>query len=401
MNLVPLEEVLLSLESGVRPKGGVSADSGEIPSIGGEHLTADGGFDFSNIKRIPESFFEHMTSGRIAPQDILVVKDGATTGKTSFVHKDFPYKRAAVNEHVFCVRVDPERALPMYVYHFLISPDGQKAMQLDFRGATVGGISREFSRKTRVPLPPVPEQRRIAAILDRADGLRAKRRAACQQLDNLSEAVFFALCGSDSHHWTEKTVKSLAARRPNAIRTGPFGSQLLHSEFVEEGVAVLGIDNAVQNRFVWGRSRFISEHKYRQLQRYTVTPGDVLITIMGTCGRCAVVPDDVGRAINTKHLCCITLDQSLCLPSYLHACFLLDPLVRRQLGVRERGAVMPGLNMELIKQLRVAIPPLAVQRKHERVQNAVSGLRTRHEESSGQSDKLFASLQQRAFSGAL
>ena len=107
----PLELILLSLESGARPKGGVTADSGEIPSIGGEHVDDAGGFYFTKIKRIPRSFFEGMRVGRIASLDILVVKDGATTGKTSLVREDFPYKEAAVNEHVSlpCASILDER----------------------------------------------------------------------------------------------------------------------------------------------------------------------------------------------------------------------------------------------------------------------------------------------------
>ena len=207
--------------------------------------------------------------------------------------------------------------------------------------------------------------------------------------------------GSQSEDWPQEKIENLASDKPNAIRTGPFGSQLLHSEFVDEGIAVLGIDNVVQNFFSWTARRFITKEKYEALKRYRVFPDDVLITIMGTCGRCAIVPDDIPESINTKHLCCITLDRKRCLPVYLHACFLNHPKILRQLGISERGAVMPGLNMQIIKNLSVPLPPISLQQQFAAIVHSFERSKRQWQAGECQADQLFRSLQQRAFSGQL
>ena len=295
-----------------------------------------------------------------------------------------------------------ERLHPEYLRHVLVgNPFHAQFM------STVSGVGGSLLRarpahvaKINVPLPPLPEQRRIAEVLDRAEALRAKRRAALAQLDTLTQSIFLDLFG-DPQGWPMLTVADVAHSNDGSIRTGPFGSQLLHSEFVEAGIAVLGIDNAVANEFRWDQRRFISEAKYRELKRYTVKPGDVLITIMGTCGRCAVVPDDIPVAINTKHLCCITLDRSKCVPAFLHAYFLLHPIARKYLDQTSKGAIMSGLNMGLIKAMPIPSAPVKLQHEFARRIAAVDKLKSAHRASLGKLDALFASLQHRAFRGEL
>lgn len=257
------------------------------------------------------------------------------------------------------------------------------------------------AERLRVLLPPLEEQRRIAAVLDAVDALRAKRRQALAKLDTLTQAIFIEATAPENRvGWDTASIESLASSSKSSIRTGPFGSQLLHEEFTNEGVAVLGIDNAVQNTFRWAERRYVSPEKYEQLQRFTVLPGDVLVTIMGTCGRVAIVPDDVPLAINTKHLCCITLNRKRCLPEWLWACVRFHPHVLRQLGATH-GAVMPGLNMGRIKQAEVPVPSIKVQQRFVERKNEADRHMAVSRVDEAQLDALFASLQQRAFRGEL
>lgn len=267
-------------------------------------------------------------------------------------------------------------------------------------GSTRAKLTKGAASKIEIPVPPLAEQKRIAAILDKADAIRRKLQQSLRLSDDFLRSVFLDMFGDpEGQSWESTTVEELASAKKGSIRTGPFGSQLLHSEFVNGGVAVLGIDNAVRNKFAWGQPRFITEEKYEDLKRYTVHPGDVLITIMGTCGRCAIVPQDIPKAINTKHLCCITLDPKKCLPEFLHSYFLLHPMAKSYLGQSAKGAIMDGLNGGLIKSLPVPIVPITLQRKYAQLVKNRTKLVDRLTTQSAESEALFSSLQQRAFRG--
>ncbi|MEO8197833.1 MAG: restriction endonuclease subunit S [Thermoanaerobaculia bacterium] len=287
-----------------------------------------------------------------------------------------------------------------YLSHFLLLPESVAWANSRATGANLPRLSPRILAGMQLPLPPLPEQRRIAEVLDRAEALRTKRRAALGELDTLTQSIFIEMFGDASRvQWPLMTIAGIAAASPGAIRTGPFGSQLLHSEFVDQGIAVLGIDNVVQNRFQWSERRFITESKYQELKRYTVRPGDVLITIMGTCGRCAVVPEEIPLSVNTKHLCCVTLDQKKCLPLFLQSYFLHHPIARDYLSRKVKGAIMEGLNMGVIREMPVPLAPLKLQREYARRLAAIGSLHGSADSALAGLDALFASLQHRAFRG--
>jgi len=333
MNSVPFYE---ALEDCSRLAGKVPQASclpnGEIPVIG-------------QGKRPVEGFTNDY--GLLFSGDLPVILFGNHTATFKFI--DHPFARGADGTKLF--RPRDQRLNAKYAWHFL------QTVRLPQTG---------YDRKTKylegieIPLPPLEEQRRIAAILDKASRI-AELCGTALKLSHAADKSLFLHFFADLPEESDLLLEELADKRSNAIRTGPFGSQLLHGEFTDSGVAVLGIDNAVNNSFEWSKRRFISHEKYEQLKRYTVCPGDLLITIMGTCGRAAVVPDDIPQAINTKHLCAISVDRSVVLPEYLHSYILFHPSASRYLSQRTKGAIMEGLNMTIIKELPVAVPPVSHQ----------------------------------------
>ena len=225
-------------------------------------------------------------------------------------------------------------------------------------------------KTAKVPLPPLDEQRRIAHILNRAARIERLRTQANDCLREFISALFIKMFGDQkarSQDWPIVTIEQLLASSRGSIRTGPFGSQLKHSEFTDQGVPVLGIDNVVANQFLWTKPRHIPPEKYANFSRYRVFPGDVIITIMGTTGRVCVAPDDLPECMSTKHLWVLTLDRSLVEPFFVWGALLFDDSVRAQTRVQSQGQIMEGWNLTIVKRLQLRIPPIDIQRSFARI----------------------------------
>lgn len=334
----------------------------------------------------------------VVPNDVLIAWDGANAGTIGFG------KSGYIGSTLARLRLKKEfRLFTPFVGLYLKSQFN--FLRKTAKGATIPHISRHALES--IPLPEIDfeGQIRIAYTLGKVEELIAQRKQLLRQLDDLLRSVFLEMFGPRSPKygdWPIVEIKELAARHKGAMRTGPFGSNLLHSEFTTEGdVAVLGIDNAVQNRFAWGERRFITQEKYKKLENYRIWPGDVIVTIMGTIGRSAVVPSNIPLAINTKHLAAITLDPNLANPLFLSYSIHSSPFILRQLQGKNRGAIMSGLNLGLIKETKLKRPPIELQNEFAEIHKHIDGIRTMYQRSRSELEILYAVVSQSAFKGKL
>ncbi|MBM2323034.1 MULTISPECIES: restriction endonuclease subunit S [Marivita] len=371
---------------------GYSVTSSGVPFLRAQNLV-DGSVSVgADPLFVSNATHQALKRSKIHPKDVLISIAG-TIGRASIVPDDA--EEMNCNQAVAIVRTS-EKIDRRFMLHWLSSADAQSQMSKSKVTGVISNLSLGQIGALQIPLPPLEEQLRIAGILDAADALRRRRREALALLDTLPGAIFAEMFGDRPDLPTAKIDDVIVNGR-----TGPFGSQLLKSEFVESGIPVLGIDNVVTNKFVEETPRFITQEKYKALQRYTVIPGDVLITIMGTCGRCAVVPSDVQTMVNTKHLCCLTPDKDRVDSEFLRAAFLFDDDVHRQLEQQTKGSIMSGLNMGIIKGLSIKIPNLEEQKSFAAQLRGINDLIDKTKAHYQELETLFASLQSRAFAGAL
>lgn len=167
--LVPMMGCISTLESGSRPKGGVSQYTTGTKSLGGEHIAKQGGkMVFEKMKYVPDDFAQKMKSGHVKKEDILVCKDGALTGKTGYFYDDDVY---CVNEHLFIVRADKKQAIQKYMLYFMMSSFFQNQVQsLAFERQAQPGLNKGHFEKIVFLKLSLDEQNKIVAKIEQKLG---------------------------------------------------------------------------------------------------------------------------------------------------------------------------------------------------------------------------------------
>jgi len=194
--LVPLCRLLLKMNAGKSPEGGVTRSTGEIPSITITNITKDGTLDFSStLNFVPDIFYKEFNriKGGLEYLDILIAKDGATTGKTAIIGDSFPFleksqnppvPKAIFSEHIFRLRMKPG-VNPWYIHAFLNSELGQLQLETVISGGAQGGITRDFITEIYIPVVDETTQQSIADYW--TNGMKETDNLRKQYDENINE----------------------------------------------------------------------------------------------------------------------------------------------------------------------------------------------------------------------
>jgi type I restriction enzyme S subunit len=351
----------------------------------------------SNTLFIDDRTHEALGRSLIHPGDVLLSIAG-TIGRSGIVPANAPVLNC--NQAVAIIR--PNRLVfRPFLRHWLETADAQAQM----RGATVTGTISNLSLtqigNLLILLPPLIEQQRIAEVLDRAEALRTKRRAALAQLDSLTQAIFIDMFGdsaTNSKGWLESKLLGDVAEVVSGFTKG----RDLQGKAVRK-VPYMAVAN-VQDRALDLSTVKSIEATEAEIRRYRLLPDDLLLTEGGDpdkLGRGTLWNAELPECIHQNHVFRVRLTTDQIRPLFLNW------LVGSQRGKRyflqsaKQTTGIASINMTQLRRFPLLMPPLRLQRDFARRVAAVEKLKAAHRASLAALDALFASLQHRAFRGEL
>jgi type I restriction enzyme S subunit len=320
---------------------------------------------------------------RVKKGDVMLTKDSETPddiGISSVVVDDIP--NLVCGYHLALIKPNPTRVDSIYLSKHLSSQPVARYFSRVASGSTRYGLSTKSIASACFPLAPIDQQRRIAEILSTVDEAIEQTEALIEKYRKIKAGMMQDLftrgvtpdgklrpprseapdlykpseLGWIPKEWDCPELETLLAKTFSPMRSGPFGSSLLKSELAENGIPFLGIDNIFVERFEPTFKRFVPRKKFQQLLKYSVFPGDVVITIMGTVGRCCVVPENIAQALSSKHLWTMTFDREQIAPELV--CWQLNyaPWVKIWFTKQSQGAVMDAIQSSTLKRTRLMVP---------------------------------------------
>ena len=287
-----------------------------------------------------------------------------------------------------------------YVYQYL--KVNEKRISKMGVGSTFTAITQKDLASITIPIPEnIADQLRIAEILTKTEILIQQRKESIDLLDDFLRSTFLEMFiyNTEINKWDFTEVKNTVEKSKNSIKAGPFGSSLKKEFYVEKGYKIYGQEQVIKDDLNYG-NYYINEELYKKLESCKIKEGDGLISLVGTYGKIIVVPKEFQQGIINPRLMKISFDKKVINPIYFKFFFKSEYLLR-QLSKLSRGGTMDIINVGIVKEIKISIPPIKLQNKFAATVEKAEKVKEQYKTSLKELENLFGSLSQRAFKGEL
>jgi Restriction endonuclease S subunits len=362
-----------------------------IPFINASNLQDDLSIKCSGANYITDERFELLSNGKVENKDILFCLRGSL-GKFGIVGDEI--EKGAIASSLVIIR--PKNKLNHdYLKNYLRSTLCKREIQNYENGAAQPNLSAKDLKEFKIPLPPLSEQQRIAAILDKADAIRQKRQQAIKLADDFLRSVFLDMFGdpvSNPKGWEIRFIDQLCTEIVDCInRTAPtVDNPTLYKMIRTTNVRNYSLDTE--------NVRYVDEETYlKWVRRLEPKVGDLIFTREAPAGEAAVVytNEKIFLGQRTMHF---RPDPKLISSEYL-LFELMGKGVKVQINKMHAGSTVTHLSVPECKKFKIRVPPLELQRKFESIRMFV--LRSGALRAESDEIPLFESISQKAFSGQL
>lgn len=367
----------IDLQTGKRMKGG-ALEKGEVPSIGGEHLDVDGRILWDKMKFISDEFYNSLKQGKVFENDILIVKDGATTGKVAFAYH-LPSNKIAVNEHVFIVRSRNDKLLNKFLFFYLFSNLGRYQLRLNYHGI-IGGIKREDVSSISIPFPLVSEQQKISSVLSKIQQAIEQQDKIIQITKELKKSLMNKLFTEGLHGERQKETEiGLIPKSWDVVRLGD--ESIL--EMVQYGISVRGEPtgqypilrmNCLINGYVANEKLQFVNIDRGLFDKFKLVEGDILFNrtnSMDLVGKTGIF-NLKGEYTFASYLIRLKTNKEKLDPRFLNLYLNLDTSQERLKTLATRGVSQSNISGSRLKTFSIPLPPELTEQKE--ICNIVSSI---------------------------
>ena len=334
--------------------------------------------------------------------DIVFARTGATTGK-SFLIRELPEQSVFAS---YLIRVRPKAAVdPLYLSYFFRSDVYWTQIRSMAEGAAQPGVNSSKLKELKVPLPPLAEQKRIAAILDKADALRRKRQQAIDLADQFLRSVFLDMFGdpvTNPKGWEVMTAgECIQKGLIHSIQDGNHGNDHPKvADFSQDGLPFIAANVVRNGKIQFDKCYYLSDKWLDKLRIGFAKPRDVLLTHKGTLGLTAVMDDTYPIYIFSPQTTYYRLNGAEILPEYLKGYFDTE-YFQRLLEKEGKQSTRAYIGITRQKELPILVPSIDVQIKYVELAEQVKQKVSKYSLHDRACEELFSSISQQAFSGQL